>query len=115
MMLIAKGAVAGLALAVSLAGASMTADARTAGHHHKHPANHGAAVSAVARSTSTTGEAHGDAVSAVARSDAGRSGTSAMSTQGNAVSTLATATTLSGEAKGDAVSALARNGHGKAK
>ena len=85
---------AGVALAVSLGAASISADARTPGHH-KHPANHGAAVSAVARS------------------NAGRAETAA--TQGSAVSTLATGTTMTGEAKGDAISALARSGHGRAK
>jgi len=112
MTFMAKGVAVGLALAVSLGAASISADARTPGHH-KHPANHGAAVSAVARSDSTTGEAHGDAVSAVARSNAGRAETAA--THGNAVSTLATGTTMTGEAKGDAISALARSGHGRAK
>ncbi len=115
MTFIAKGAAAGVALALSLGAASLIAEARTSGNHD-HPANHGMAVSAVAKSDSTSGEAHGDAVSAVARSDAGgthAASTPAPSTHGSAVSTLATTTPLMGEAKGDAISALARNGHGK--
>ncbi len=119
MTLAGKGVVAGLALALSLAAASGVADARTPGHHkHRvHPANHGAAVSAVAKSDATTGEAHGDAVSAVARSDAGKSSTNASSnaqnTQGSTISTLAQTTTATGEAKGDAISAAAQM-HGAA-
>jgi hypothetical protein len=99
------------ALAIGSGADALAADGQGR-HKAKHPANHGAAVSAVARSDATTGDAHGDAVSAVARSNAG---THATSTSGNTVSTLATTTTLTGEAKGDAVSALASHGHGRAK
>ncbi len=111
MTLFAKGAAAGLALAVSLGAASILADARSSGDH-KHPTDHGAAVSAVARSDGTTGEAHGDAVSAVARSNGGSSGSSisAIATGfGAQISALAHATT--GTGKGDIISAMAQT-HG---
>jgi hypothetical protein len=111
-----KGAAVAIVGALALGSGSdaLAADGHSR-HGHKHPANHGAAVSAVARSDATTGEAHGDAVSAVARSNAGGTPPTSASTSGNAVSTLATTTAMTGEAKGDAISALARNGHGKAK
>lgn len=109
MTILAKGTAVGLALALSFGAASVAADARTVGDHHKQPANNGAAVSAVARSSSTSGEEHGDAVSAAARSndEANGSAISAIASGfGATISALAKATT--GANKGDTISDAAQ-------
>ena len=102
----------GLAVALSLGTAVTVADA--SGHDmHTRAANHGAAVSAVARSESTTGEAHGDAVSAVAKkaptdNDVDKDNDAA---NGSRISVLATTTTARGAAKGEVISDAA-SAHG---
>lgn len=91
-----------------------------------HPANHGAAVSAVARDHSLTGKAHGAAVSAVARANgqahrhAGKpggsdeSGESGSSGRGSTISTLARSTKATGAGKGAAISTAASGGRSRA-
>ena len=106
MSFMTKLGLGGLAVALSLGTAFTVAEAHGMDQSTR-KSDHGSAVSAVAKSDATTGEAHGDAVSAAAKVNAGMSG----ATHGNAISTLATTTTLTGAATGEAISdAASANG-----